>query len=327
MTQDRMIWHNLGLVFQPQTSPLIASHAQLPTPIVLNDCIRVYYMARDAENRGRIWAVDLDRTDPTRVLTHHPKPVLDIGERGAFDDNGIAPSCAVRNGDEIWLYYTGISPRTTVSLSYAIGIAISRDGGISFERYATGPIIDRTPQEGFLFASPHVLRDGPLWRMYYLCGTGWTTFNERPEMLYDIRYAESDNGIDWRREGVVCVAQANPEEAIARPWSFHTASGYGMFYCYRGSRDFRDGTDAYRIGLATSSDGRHWQRQDNCIQVERSANANPWDNLMQAYPTLAQVGDASYMIFNGNSFGKAGFGVAYLDSSQSQLFPRKAYNA
>ncbi len=321
MHNNIMTWTNLGLVAHPQTGPQVASHAQLPTPLVLDDCIRVYYMGRDHENRGRVWIADLDKNDPTRVLKYHPRPALDLGALGAFDDRGIAPSCAIRNGDEIWLYYTGISPRVTVSLSYAIGLAISRDGGITFERYSIGPIIDRTPLEGYLFASPNVLQDGPLWRMYYLCGTGWIDVGGRPEMLYDVRYAESRDGITWKRDGAVCVAQAHPEEAIARPWTFRTNSGYVMLYCYRGSRDFRDGEDAYKIGMALSNDGRNWQRCDDKITVAHNA-ANPkWDDHMQAYPTTVRVGDKAYMVFNGNSFGKDGFGVACTDASQSQVLP------
>ena len=60
-----------------------------------------------------------------------------------FDETGTMPSWFLPVGDEIWLYYTGWNKSETASYRLGIGLAISRDGGLTFERKYTGPLLDR----------------------------------------------------------------------------------------------------------------------------------------------------------------------------------------
>ena len=45
------------------------------------------------------------------------KPVIDLGNLGTFDDNGMMPCSVVRKGKSIMLYYVGWNPRSTVRFS------------------------------------------------------------------------------------------------------------------------------------------------------------------------------------------------------------------
>ena len=83
-----------------------------------------------------------------------------------------------------------------------------------------------------------------------------------------------------------------------------------MWFCYRGSRDFRDGEDAYRIGYAHSDDLKRWTRDDCGTGIGPSEHG--WDSKMVAYPAVVIANGRTLMFYNGNGFGVDGFGYATL---------------
>jgi predicted GH43/DUF377 family glycosyl hydrolase len=84
-----------------------------------------------------------------------------------------------------------------------------------------------------------------------------------------------------------------------------------MWYSYRGIKDYRtDKKHAYRIGYAESSDGIKWTRKDDIVGIDVSEDG--WDSQMIAYPYVYEHEGRKYMIYNGNGFGKSGFGYAVL---------------
>lgn len=304
-----MAWDKKGLIFCPdRTNGWMVSNAQLPTPLLLKDRIRLYIMTRDDNNRSRVGIVDLDRDDPGKIIEIHKEPALDLGVRGGFDDSGVAPSCAITRNNEILLYYVGITPRVTVSLDYSIGLARSVNGGKTFKRVYPGPIITNSAIEPFLFTSPFVRIDNDGWHMHYTSGTGWYEIEDRAEMLYDIKYAWSKDGHNWVREGRTALPPTKENEVTARPWIIKSEDEYRMWFCYRGSTDFRDGADSYRIGYASSKDGQNWLRDDAEAGIEPSKTG--WDSAMIAYPAILAVDDRLLLFYNGNGFGKTGVGYA-----------------
>jgi len=286
----------------------------LPTPLLKSTVIRVYFTARDQAGCSRIGFVDLDRRDPTNVLRVADEPLLEIGPPGTFDDSGTLSNCAVVDGERTLLYYAGYNRRVVVPWSNAIGVAISDDGGETFRKAYPGPVIDRTPQEPYFAVSAWVLRRGDRYQLWYASGTGWLdTGRDVLEPLYVIKYGESRDGLRWDRANVTCIEAHDPTEANARPTVVATADGYKMWYIYRGSQDFRDGSDSYRIGYAESEDGVTWERHDDQAGIEPGAPGS-WDERMQAYPALLEVDGKLLMFYNGNGFGAEGFGCAVLEA-------------
>ncbi len=106
------------------------------------------------------------------------------------------------------------------------------------------------------------------WRMWYASGTKWIALNDRPESLYKIKYCHSSDGIHWKRENITCIEPKTSLEANVRPSVIKENNKYKMWFCYRGSYDFRDGKDSYRIGYAESLDGIHWTRKDEMAGLE-----------------------------------------------------------
>jgi len=305
-----MSWKKLGMIFDIKQHDIgwLKSHAMLPTPLLLDDRIRVYFTGRDLSGRSRISFVDLNREDPTNILYVHDRPLLDIGKLGTFDDSGTLGTFAVREGKEIYLYYNGYNVRVTVPWSNAIGLAVSRDNGMTFERAFEGPIADRTMAEPYFAITPCILHDNDLWHIWYTSGTGWTVVGERPEPLYVIKYASSTDGIVWKRDNITCIHPYSPEEANARAAVVKDGDRYKMWFIYRGSKDFRDGMDSYRIGYAEADDPVHWTRDDARSGIDLSPDG--WDSKMQAYPAVVTVDESRYLFYNGNGFGAAGFGCA-----------------
>lgn len=305
-----MAWKKLGMIFDLKQHNIswLKSHAMLPSPLLLDDRIRVYFTGRDGNGNSRISFVDMKRDDPSSILYVHDRPLLEIGKIGTFDDSGTLGVFAVKNGSDIYLYYNGYNRRILVPWSNAVGLAISKDGGLTFEKLFEGPIFDRTAQEPYFTITPCILLDKGIWHMWYTCGTGWLKIRDVPEPLYVIKYAYSEDGINWKRNDVTCIRQLSPEEANARAAVLLEAGIYKMWFTYRGSRDFRDGADSYRIGYAESDDPMHWIRDDAASGIDLSPDG--WDSKMQAYPAVLQVGNNKYLFYNGNGFGAEGFGCA-----------------
>src|SRR3989442_235782 len=101
------------------------------------------------------------------------------------------PSAVVDVGNEKWLYYIGWNESVTVQSRNAIGLAVSTDGGFTFERAFRGPVVARTRDEPFFTATPFVLREDGKWRMWYASTIAFLKVDGRYEPVYVIKYGES----------------------------------------------------------------------------------------------------------------------------------------
>lgn len=310
-----MKWSKCGLVYAPDGRlGWSVSHAQIPlVDEAGGGVLRVYFSTRDAEGRSRAAYVEVEADDPRRVLYVHPEPLLPLGEPGAFDDSGIMPFSLVERGGEKLLYYVGWSRAGTVPYHQAIGLAVSRDGGRSFTKYSAGPVCDRSVEEPYFCTAPAVLACGNIMKMWYVSCTGWETIGDKFEPFYLVKYAESADGVRWEMTGRVCVGYDDFTQAIGRPFVLRGAGGgYRMFYSFRSAQGYRsDPAQSYRIGYAESDDGVEWTRRDGEAGIARSGEG--WDSEMIAYAHVHERGGRTYMFYNGNGFGRTGFGYAVLE--------------
>ncbi len=299
-----MSWTKLGRVYVAGGEAGWAqTHAALPTALALDDeTIRVYVAFLDADQVGRIGYVDVAAKDPLQVLDVSAQPIVDIGDPGMFDDHGVNPLSVCRSGEAIHLYYAGWQLGVTVRYYLFQGLAVSRDGGETFIRHARVPVLDRSDAEPVLRSSGHVQAGDP-WRIWYAGGDSWTDAGDRPRPRYDLRYLESPDGIEWGPEGEVCISSADEDEfGFARP---HVIERDGLLRMWYSVRTISSG---YRIGYAESADGRTWDRRDHEAGIDVSEQG--WDSEMICYPNIAQTAHGTYLFYNGNDYGRTGFGVA-----------------
>jgi hypothetical protein len=293
-------WRPRGRVFEPGGRPWLRTHASLPLTLPLGgDRCRVLFAGRDADDRSHVASVELDLAGGTTTGLS-PEPLLAPGGPGTFDGDGVYAASAVVRGSEVYLYTIGWNRGVPAPLFYAsIGLAVSDDGGISFRKHSSAPILARSEHDPCLVTSPCVLLDGGTWRMWYVSGIGWRRDGGRLRSLYDVKYAESGDGVSWRREGLTCIALEPGETNISRPCVLADGGRYRMWFAVDAGR-------GYALGYAESDDGLRWTR----IAGDAGPPRAEWDGEAQAYPWVWRHEGRLRMLYNGNAFGREGFGLA-----------------
>ena len=302
-----MKWLKHGVVWTPPGTQWWArSHATCPTPIWLDDrTLRVYVQCRDENNVGRIGFVDLDPADPRKVIRESREPVLDIGSPGSFDDSGVFQTSVLRVPDgRLYMYYVGFELLHRIRYRLLTGLAISTDNGNTFQRVQETPVLERSPGEMSIRGGPWVDHDGQRFRMWYVAGSEWEMIEGKQMPIYDIRYAESDDGLQWPAKGrVVLPVALDNEHGFGRPVVRQGPDGYRMFYSIRKRNPAR-----YRMGYAESRDGLDWQRRDADMGLDVTEGA--WDGEAISYCVDIEAGGKTWLLYNGNDFGVTGFGIA-----------------
>lgn len=299
-----MYWKKLGLIFCPNNHfEWMISHAANPVAEHLqDDLFRIYFSCRDHHNRASIAYLDINMTEPLKIVNLSKTPVLSPGILGCFDDSGVSMACIIKNNEERFLYYLGWNLGVTVPWRNSIGLATLDKNSGEFKRHSLAPILDRNHVDPFSISYPWVMYDNNIWKMWYGSNLKWG--KEQKEMSHVIKYAESKDGIHWHRDGNIAINFKNHSEyALSKPCILKENDLYKMWYAYRGN--------SYRIGYAESNDGISWIRKDHEVAIDVSRSG--WDSESIEYPCVFAHKGSIYMLYNGNGYGKTGFGLAILD--------------
>lgn len=290
------------IIYKPEKKyGWMKSHCMVPTPLKIKENIyRIFFASRNKKNQSQISFLDYNM-ETSKILTKKKKIVFSKGNLGAFDDNGVIPSSVIKIGKKLYLFYIGWKPGSTTRYSLVAGLAISKNNGLSFKRWSKAPILFNNDIEYIqILTAPFVLKENRKWKMWYVSGTEW---REKDKPLYNIKYAVSKNGTNWTQTKRVCIRLKKGERAVARPCVIKYKKKYIMFYCYE------EKIGKYKIGNAISKDGINWKRLDNFYS---NKNLLKWENQMQCYPSVIKFKKDFYMFYNGNKYGKTGFGIAKL---------------
>lgn len=303
-----MQWEKKGLIYNAKKDVGWRNQfAMLPTPIILDEKIRIFIGFCDEKNVGRIGYVDVKPENPKEIIEISEAPVLDIGRMGTFDDNGVVPISILKQGNDIWLYYVGFQLGVNVPYYMFGGLAISHDEGMHFERYSEAPILDRRGDEIYARCGINIIQDEDKFKMWYIGSNkeGWTTSGGKLRPLYIMKYTESSDGIHWNNDSIVCMEYQNEDEhGFGRPFVWKEKDMYRMMY------SIRTYSRGYYIGYAESEDGIKWNRRDELAGI--SLGPEEWDSLNLSYPYILNYKEKTYMFYNGNGCGKTGFGYAEL---------------
>ncbi len=311
-----MKWNKKGLIFSADGRyDWMEQFAMLPTPLLINDkCLRIFIGFCDKNNVGRIGYVDVNPSNPSEIISISEKPVLDIGEPGCFDDNGVVPVSIIRKDDKVYLYYIGFQLGVKIPYYMFCGLAISNDNGETFKKYSKCPILDRNNEQIFARCGVNVINEDEPWgvayKMWYIgtIGKGWVKnkYTNKEKPLYTMFSALSDDGIHWLDNPYKCMEFLNEDEhGFGRPFVWKENSLYKMLY------SIRTYSRGYYIGYAESEDGIKWIRKDNEAGITLSKEG--WDNENISYPYITKFKDKTYLFYNGNGCGKTGFGYAELE--------------
>jgi hypothetical protein len=318
-----MKWRKIGQIFDPALHLLPNSctqFAQAPQTLVFDNFVRIYFSTRSVDPKNgkylsHIAFVDMDK-NLRDVISVSDQTVIPLGELGCFDEHGIFPINLVRDGARILAYTTGWNRRVSVSVDTGVGLAISQDDGLTFQRVGKGPVLAASLHEPCLVGDGFVKIIDGIYHMWYIFGTGWKRFapDAFPDRTYKIAHAMSTNGIDWNKQEAtqIIADRLGPDESQALPTVVAIGDRYHMFFCYRESFDFRSAKGrGYRIGHAWSVDLVSWTRDDENPVL--AGTTGEWDSDMQCYPHVFECDGSVYLLYNGNEFGRHGFGLALLE--------------
>lgn len=315
---ENLKWVKKGLLFNPKeydTPEWMNEFAQAPHVLHFENYIRVYFSCRpnpDKNGQYVSYSAFVDFDFDFNVLKISENPILSLGQLGTFDEFGTYPVSVIKNKEEYYAYYAGWTRCESVPFNTAIGFAKSNNAD-SFDKVGDGPLISYSIDEPFVISGPKIRKFKNIWYLFYIAGTDWILDNEKPEPIYKIRMAESNDGIHFVKTNKQLIEdKLGKYEAQASPDVFYKNGKYHMFFCYRGGANYRGKENGYRIGYANSIDLINWERNDSYVGIDVSNEG--WDSEMISYPHVFELNGKIHMFYLGNQVGKQGFGWATLEN-------------
>ena len=300
----RWRWKKLGLIYSLPEGGLhekLLSHAANPLPIWREgDVFRIYFNARDAQKRSSIGVVDIDIVRRQLVQEHHA-PVFENGPKGSFYEDGVSiGNCCTINGKD-YMFFMGWQVPPSGQFRGDMGrLQLHADGTLSLENDVPFMAADAVDPISISYPWVRVQEEGG-YSMWYGSTHTWDAGNG--EMIHVLHKATSQDGDHWQRLGLSVPYELGTAQAFSRPTVRRDASGlYEMWFSYRGAGQ------KYRIGYATSADGEQWSLKLDETGIAPSPDG--WDSEMIEYPYVFDHKGETYMLYNGNSYGITGFGLA-----------------
>lgn len=300
-------WKKLGLIYSPfgtHRNPKLLTHAANPLPILIEgDLYRVFYSGRDINNKSSVGAVDIDIVK-RKVIKEHSEPFFEHGPEGSFYANGVSiGNCYTVNGVQYMLFMGWQTPKSGHWRGDIGRLVVTPDLSLLLD--GNEPFMGSDDTDPISLSYPWVQNsEKGGYVMWYGSTSTWDAGNG--EMLHVINCAESQDGHNWNREGLAIPYELGIAQAFSRPTVVGSLKiGFEMWFSYRSG-----GGDKYRIGHAHSIDGKKWKLalEDAGISV----SLDDWDSEMIEYPFVFDHKDQRYMLYNGNGYGKTGFGLAIL---------------
>ena len=135
--------------------------------------------------------IDVEADNPAQVLYVHDRPVLELGQARRLRRQRRDALVHRQPRGRKYLFYIGWNQGVTVPYRNAVGLAVSDDGGLTFERVFEGPIVDRTRCEPYFCASPFAHDRRRELEAVVRVATGFVVVDGKPEPVYQVKYAES----------------------------------------------------------------------------------------------------------------------------------------
>ena len=295
--------------FSPPLESKNIFYTQVPTPLVLNDKIRILYAGR-VKNITHIYSIDLSPPPKLEVINFSDTPLLYPNKsKGTFDDEGVMPSFLFKENNKHYLFYSGWNSRNSVPYHNATGIAEYHLENNSIVRLYDGPIMDRTYNHPYLAVTPCVWKDKEMYNALYISGLAWKKYKNKHEPLYVIKFANSHNLIDWERPIEQFIESRYELECFSNPTVKVNKDGLDILFCSRNCYEYRDDPDrGYKLGYATFVNGKVTRNDVEWL----GHSFVDLDDIMQCYPSFLKFENKDYVVYNGNGFGSTGFGIAQI---------------
>jgi len=291
------------------------NYGQIPACIILNDRIHIFYADRLHTKKSFIKYKIICRSSFKTIM--EPKTFYFPKRVGFFDTDGAMPSQIYQTKDEYFLIYNGWNRLTGrppyLNSSGRIKINLNELNEFQFILAEQTPFLSRGPDNPSSAVTAWIEKSYNDQTVYWIRTEKWELVSGYYEPLYYIASGSIDETgrCIMRYERV--IEPVYPDEVFSRPTVTRINGKTLMAFCSRSIHDFRDGVNSYKINFALKNSNmpHGWSR----CPIRLNADLN-WCNLQTSYPCLFSDEKHTYLAFNGNSFGKSGFGILRLNGSK-----------
>lgn len=297
-------WEKLGLLYCPSATDRhskLMSHAANPVPVHLDgDVYRIFFSGRDAGNRSSVGAVDINIITQ-KIIMDHNYPFFVNGPEDSFYPDGVSiGNCYEVNGVR-YMLFMGWQTSEDRHWRGDIGRLVIKPD-LTLELDSESPLMTISTIDPVSLSYPWVKQEeNGHYQMWYGSTVTWDAGNA--EMLHVINYATSSDGNHWNRHGLSVPYRLGVAQAFSKPTVLKDEDGYHMWFSYRSGAGHK-----YRIGYAVSATGNTWDLNLGGVGIDISSAG--WDSEMIEYPFVFDHKNRRYMLYNGNSHGLTGFGIA-----------------
>jgi hypothetical protein len=300
-------WVKLGLIFSPAEiarHPKLLTHAANPLPLLLDgDVYRIFFSGRDSSNRSSVGAVDVDIVKQ-RVVEVHFSPIFEHGIPGSFYADGVSIGNCYTVGEKQYMLFMGWQGSADTHWRGDIG-RLQVDSKLNLTLDSSEPFLGVDSTDPLSLSYPWVIDAGNgEFQMWYGSTLNWD--GGHGDMLHVIQHASSRDGHLWTRKGLAVPYRLGVAQAFSRPSVVRNTDGnLEMWFSYRGGNGSK-----YRIGFARQRSSDDWELLLGQSGINVSNNG--WDSEMIEYPYVFDHLGSRYMLYNGNDYGRSGFGLAVL---------------
>jgi len=280
------------------------SHFMAPAAIDLGDVVRIFLGCHDEYGISRIGFIEISKDSPNQILRISEDPVLDIGEPGSFDENGVFPGSMFKFQDKLYFSYTGFQLGMKIPHYNFGNIAIFNKDLTKLTRLQKSPLLDRSDEGLTVRAGITVQENGKNNIMLYSSGSTFEKINNKLRPNYSIFRQNILEIEPFPKIGFEVLSfNKNLEHGLGRPYLIRFKDEIYCFYTIR-NKDF-----LYRSGVAVySEESDQFERKDSLIS-SMGSNSAGFDDQMVYFPAPCLVGEQLWVFYSGNDFGKSGLGI------------------
>lgn len=300
-----MKWRKLGLLYKcPGLHPKLLTHAANCVPVhQRGDVFRIFFNARDKQNRSSVAAVDIDIIS-REVVKEIAQPVFEYGKRGSFYEHGISIGGLYQVDGLNYLSFMGWQVPEGQHWFGEVGrLVVNGDLSLSLDSFT--PMLGLDEFDPISISYPWIQKIDSAYHMWYGSTSTWDAGNG--EMIHTFKHAISDDGLNWTKMGGAIPHEIGVAQAFSRPTVLADDNdNLTMWFSYRSGSG-----EQYQIGQSLKKGDGPWSKVIPAPGL--SISNDGWDSEMLEYPYVFSHSENVFMLYNGNGYGASGFGLAVLE--------------
>lgn len=264
------------------------------------DRVKVYFSARDARNKSSIYSQTFS-FQGGKLVKDAGESMLELSydQCGDFAKDGISMGSYLSQPHAEWIYFLGWHLTQDVPWRNSIGLMQKAREGNAKWMPVDHPVIPLSDENPHSLSYPWVIKNGEGYEAYYGSNRIW---GQDGRMEHVIKKSRSRDGLQWDHLSGHLFELSAAETAFSRPAITPFEDGYLMVLSVKG------GDGRYTMQWKYSENLENWKSVNAVIEGAREE----WESNERAYGSpFFHKGDL-YVLYNGDGYGKTGFGALKL---------------